>query len=242
VIEHAEAAGFEVKDYAQVSADVNELAAQGKLFSVDANKNNWATSEAIVTGGGKLRVEASPITMMKAIKNEAELQGCARAHVVDAVAIVKFLRWLEEAVGQGQHLTEVSVSARLLAFRQAHPSFVTPSFATIAGFASNGAIIHYHPQEGSNNKRIDASDMFLLDSGGQYLNGTTDITRTLHMGDASSHHKRCYTRVLQSHLQLQSALFPKGITGFQLDVIARVPLWKDGLEYGHALPSFIAFL
>jgi Xaa-Pro aminopeptidase len=168
VIEHAEAAGFEVKDYGQVSADVSDLAAQGKLFSVDANRNSWATSEAIVAGGGKLRVEASPITMMKAIKNDVELQGCAQAHVIDAVAMVKFLRWLEEAVGQGQHLTEVSVSTRLLAFRQAHPSFVTPSFATIAGFASNGAIIHYHPQEGSNNKRVDASNMFLLDSGGQY--------------------------------------------------------------------------
>lgn len=167
------------------------------------------------------------------MKNEAELQGCAQAHVLDAVAMVKFLRWLEEAVGRGEPLTEVSVSESLLKFRQANTSFVTPSFATIAGFASNGAIIHYHPKEGSNNKQIDASDMFLLDSGGQYLNGTTDITRTLHMGTPSAHHKRCYTRVLQSHLQLQSALFPKGITGFQLDVIARTPLWKDGLEYGH---------
>ena len=162
-----------------------------------------------------------------------ELQGCAQAHVLDAVAIVKFLRWLENAVAQEEHVTEVSVSERLLQFRGASASFVSPSFATIAGFASNGAIIHYHPEEGRNNRRIDASDMFLLDSGGQYLNGTTDVTRTLHFGAASSHHKRCYTRVLQAHLQLQSMVFPKGITGYQLDVIARLPLWKDGMEYAH---------
>lgn len=233
VIDHVMSSGFELKDYSEVHSDVQLLASQGKTFTLDPNKNNWATSETIVASGGKLRVEPSPITLMKAVKNEVELQGCANAHVTDAVALVKFLRWLEGAVAAGEHLTEVSVCDHLLRFRQQHASFVTPSFATISGFASNGAIIHYHAQEGGNNKRVDASDMFLLDSGGQYLNGTTDVTRTLHMGSASAHHKRCYTRVLQSHLQLHNVIFPKGITGFQLDVIARTPLWKDGLEYAH---------
>lgn len=233
VIEHATSSGFELKDYSEVHSDVQRLASLGNTFTLDPNKNNWATSETIVTSGGKLRIEPSPVTIMKAVKNEVELQGCAAAHVTDALALVKFLRWLEEAVAAGEQLTEVSVSDHLLRFRQLHAAFVTPSFATIAGFASNGAVIHYHPQEGGNNKRVDSSDMFLLDSGGQYLNGTTDVTRTLHMGCASDHHKRCYTRVLQSHLQLHNVVFPKGITGFQLDVIARTPLWKDGLEYAH---------
>jgi len=233
VAAHVAAAGFTLKDYNDVHADVQQLAAEGKTFTLDPNRNNWATSEAIVSAGGKLRVEASPITMMKAVKNEAELKGCADAHVVDAVALVKFLRWLEAAVAAAQDVTEVSVAQHLQEFRQANASFVTPSFATIAGFASNGAIIHYHARDGSNNKRIDASDVFLLDSGGQYLNGTTDVTRTLHMGHANAHHKRCYTRVLQAHLQLHNVVFPRGITGFQLDVLARVPLWKDGLEYSH---------
>jgi Xaa-Pro aminopeptidase len=188
--------------------------------------------------------KASPITLMKAIKNETELQGMRQAHIRDAVALVSFLAWLEAAVTKGVDLragpdarldfapTEFNVAKVLDSMRAAQADFVTVSFPTIAGSGPNGAIIHYHPEEATS-AAVTASSVFLLDSGGQYRDGTTDVTRTVHFGEPRDHERECYTRVLQGHIGLARARFPIGASGVALDALARAPLWAAGLDYRH---------
>ncbi|GFR40249.1 hypothetical protein Agub_g821 [Astrephomene gubernaculifera] len=174
----------------------------------------------------------SPVTAAKAIKNAAELAGMREAHLRDAVAVCRFMMWLEEQIGQGKTVTEVEVDAAITGFRSQQPGFVETSFGTIAGAGPNGAIIHYRPQPGSC-RTVDGCTLLLLDSGGQYDCGTTDITRTVHTGRPSDHQRRCFTRVLQGHIALDSAIWPEGTPGAALDTLARTALWREGLNYRH---------
>jgi Xaa-Pro aminopeptidase len=174
----------------------------------------------------------TPVSVAKAIKNEGELEGLKEAHLRDGVALVKFLSWLDKTIAEGAVLTEVDIDRELTARRAAQQGFVEPSFPTIAGAGSNGAVIHYRAQEGTC-RSVDASTMLLLDSGGQYDCGTTDITRTMHFGEPTAHQKAAYTAVLQGHIMLDSAIWPEGTPGCAIDAFARLPLWKLGLNYRH---------
>nr|XP_058945868.1 xaa-Pro aminopeptidase 1-like [Pocillopora verrucosa] len=190
-----------------------------------------------------LLIDESPVALPKAIKNPTEIRGMKNANVKDCAALCQFFAWIEREISlNSTKLTELTTEAKLLYFRTLEKNFMSPSFATISGFGPNSAIIHYKANQFTN-ARIDKSSVYLLDSGGQYLDGTTDTTRTVHFGVPTKHQKDCYTRVLKGHIDIASAVFPNDTYGRTLDVFARQPLWKVGLDYrhgtGHGIGHFL---
>ncbi|KAG9440931.1 hypothetical protein H6P81_021096 [Aristolochia fimbriata] len=208
-------------------------------------------------------LQPSPLALAKSLKNPVELDGLRKAHIRDGAAVVQYLVWLDKQMqeiygasgyfsesggtNKGKHsettkLTEVSVSDKLESFRAQKELFKGLSFPTISSVGPNAAIIHYSPDR-ETCAELDANSIYLFDSGAQYLDGTTDITRTVHFGKPSIHEKACYTAVLKGHIALDAAVFPSGTTGYSLDTLARVPLWKDGLDYrhgtGHGIGSYL---
>jgi Xaa-Pro aminopeptidase len=179
----------------------------------------------------KIIFKQSPIALMKSQKNPMELKGFESSHIRDGVAMVKFLSWLDDAVST-ETVTEISAAKKLTAFRENGKHYVGPSFGTISAFGENGAIVHYEADEESN-ATLSSNSIYLIDSGAQYLDGTTDITRTVALGVPTAEQRRCFTLVLKGHLNLIQTTFPTGTTGNQLDTIARKPLWDVGLNYGH---------
>jgi Xaa-Pro aminopeptidase len=163
-------------------------------------------------------------------------------HIRDGAALVQYFAWLEQKLLADEKIDEVESSDRLEQFRAAQEHYVGLSFATISSTGPNGAIIHYKPEK-ETCKVIDPNAIYLCDSGGQYLDGTTDVTRTFHFGTPTAYEKRCFTRVLQGHIAIDQAVFPKGTTGYLLDPFARQYLWKDGLNFlhgtGHGVGSFL---
>ena len=186
-------------------------------------------------------VQASPVALMKAVKNETEQAGFRKAMERDGVALVKFLRWLKEAVATGNE-TELSVDKRLYEFRAEQADFKGISFDTIAGYKEHAAIVHYEATP-ETDIPLKPEGLLLLDSGAQYLDGTTDITRTIALGPLTEEEKTDYTLVLKGHLHLQNAHFPAGTCGTQLDVLARIAMWKAGINYlhgtGHGIGHFL---
>ncbi|XP_046581780.1 xaa-Pro aminopeptidase ApepP-like [Haliotis rubra] len=187
--------------------------------------------------------DKSAIALMKSKKNIVERDGMQASHNRDSVALITFLERLEREVKAGQQWTEVKAAMELKKERLKQDLNRGLSFPTIAGSGSNGAIIHYNPSNATD-KQITTSDMFLLDSGGQYLDGTTDVTRTLHFGQPSDYEKECYTRVLMGHIDLALLKWPKGLYGREIDAIARAPLWEAGLRYlhgtGHGIGAYLS--
>jgi Xaa-Pro aminopeptidase len=171
----------------------------------------------------------NPITALKAIKNATEIAGIKKAHQEDGLAMQKFINWFE---AQTDAITELDVVAKLEEFRRENPHYQGASFATIAGSGANSAIVHYRATEATNRK-IAHDDVLLLDSGGQYPYGTTDVTRTLLRGEPTNKFKQHFTYVLKGHIALAQAIFPAGTTGHQLDILARQYLWQNGLDYAH---------
>ncbi|PKU88105.1 aminopeptidase P2 [Dendrobium catenatum] len=186
----------------------------------------------VQVNGHNTLFKISPISLSKALKNEAEIKGMRNAHLRDAAALAEFWAWLEDAVHKNMNLTEAEVAQKLLEFRRKQFGFIDTSFETISGYGANGAIIHYRSNPDSCSI-VGDKNLFLLDSGGQYVDGTTDITRTVHFGDPTARQKECFTRVLQGHIALDQAIFPERTPGFVLDVLARSSLWKIGLDYRH---------
>ena len=175
----------------------------------------------------------SPIKLMKAIKNDAEIHGMRRAHVRDGAAVVRaFARLQQLTKKKKKTVDEVDVAEILVEERRKDPLFLEPSFPTIAGSGANGAVIHYTAKPGTA-ASVTTEKMLLVDSGGQYLDGTTDATRTMHFGEPTQREKDIYTRVLKGHIALASAVFPTGTPGFVLEAFARRFLWQDHLDYGH---------
>ncbi len=168
-----------------------------------------------------------PCVLFKAIKNPVEIAGMRKAHIRDGAAVVKLLHWLGE-----KKVSELEVVDKLLEYRNAGELFVEPSFDTIAGSGEHGAIVHYRATKESN-RWLEQGELFLLDSGGQYFDGTTDITRTVAIGVPTAEHKKRFTQVLKGHIALATAIFPEGTTGAQLDALARQYLWADGVDYDH---------
>lgn len=184
--------------------------------------------------GGEKKVEIvrSIVGDQKSIKNEVELEGFRQSHIRDGAALVKYFSWLEEALKSGQKVTESQGADKLSSYRQELEHFRGESFTTISSTGPNGAIIHYSPDP-EKCPAIDINEIYLCDSGGQFTDGTTDVTRTWHFGHPAPEHIRAFTRVLQGHIAIDRAVFPKGTTGYLLDVLARRALWEDGLDYRH---------
>jgi len=201
-----------------------------KAVLVDGGKLNQALFESIPKGCA-IRNTMSPVFKLKGVKNEVEMAGVRSAMARDGVALTKFFIWLEEGLKSG-NLSELSVSEKLRKFRSEQENFVGESFGTIAGYAAHGAIVHYSATPESDVK-LKAENIFLLDSGGQYLDGTTDITRTVALGTPTAQQKTDNTLVLKGHISLAKAMFPSGTRGTQLDILARKAMWDLGLNYGH---------
>lgn len=220
-----EDAGIAIADYDAIYEDVKNL--EGPVL-MEKDYVNSRIGRSI-----KEPVFADdPIQMMKAVKNPVEVAGAFAAHEKDGAAVVRFWKWLEEAMKEGKPVTEISAAEQLQKFRAEQPDYLEDSFETIAAYGPNAAMAHYHPDE-DNPVKLENKGLFLVDSGGQYLQGTTDITRTFVMGDLTDEEKHAFTRVLQSHIDLAKAVFPKGARGVNLDILARQWLWNEGKDYNH---------
>jgi Xaa-Pro aminopeptidase len=227
--------GTELLPYEAFGPVLDRLGKLGQPVWLDpATVSRWSAERLRAAGAG-LHPAPSPVPAWKASKNPAELRGLEAAHRRDGLAMARFLAWLEGALGQ-DGLSERGLAARLEGFRREAPEYLGPSFETIAGYGPHGAIVHYRASEQSD-ARVRPEGVLLLDSGGQYRDGTTDITRTLWLGPAEGALfeavRREYTSVLQGHLALGRARFAAGTNGYQLDALARAPLWAAGLDYGH---------
>lgn len=238
VIDYLHAEGVAVDDYDNIIDALNSY--DGYTLLIDPATTNYTLSQ--LRGNFNLVSAPSPVPEMKAVKNEVECNGFRNAMLRDGVAMVKFLKWLEEAVPRGGE-TELSVSAKLRQLRAEQPLFMDESFDTIAGYEEHGAIVHYEPSPESD-VALRPEGFLLLDSGAQYLDGTTDITRTIQLGAVTDLHRRVYTLVLKGHLSLQNLCFPRGAAGTQLDAVARVAMWRDGMNFmhgtGHGVGSYLS--
>lgn len=203
----------------------------GKKIWIDPAKMNYA-SYLILSNQNTLLFKDSPILHSKSIKNETEIAGIREAMVKDGVALSEFLMWFEESLSKKEALTEISVGEKLKDFRAKQNLFFGESFAAIVGYKEHGAIVHYKAKE-ETNSHIKSEGFLLIDSGAQFYHGTTDITRTFALGALTDKEKRDYTLVLKGHIALAQAQFPEGTCGYQLDILARQFLWKEGLNYGH---------
>ncbi|WP_336868671.1 aminopeptidase P family protein [Sphingomonas sanguinis] len=203
----------------------------GQRVVADPERAVAAIAQALEAGGAKVLALRDPVVLTKAIKNPAEVAGHRAASIRDGAAMVRFLRWVEEECPKGGQ-TELSAAARLLACREATGLLKDTSFATISATGAHGASPHYHVTEASN-AAIELGQLFLIDSGGQYQDGTTDITRVMPIGQPSDEMRDRFTRVLKGHIGLATAVFPDGTLGGHLDSLARRPLWEVGLDYAH---------
>ena len=228
-----------LKNYDEVETYLNTFT--GRNILIDPKKTNFAIYSAINPKCNIIRGE-SPVALLKAIRDEQEIAGIHAAMQRDGVALVKFLKWLEEAVPSGKE-TELSVDRKLHEFRAAQPLYMGESFDTIAGYKEHGAIVHYSATPESD-VPLQPKGFLLLDSGAQYLDGTTDITRPIALGELTEEEKTDYTLILKGHIALAMAKFPVGTRGAQLDVLARMPIWKYGMNFlhgtGHGVGHFLS--
>lgn len=220
---------------------LDALARTGGKIRVDPTSSPAWVAERIRKTGGKPVEAPDPIVLAKAQKNPIELEGARRAHLRDALAYARFLHWFDREAPTGR-LDEIAAAERLRQLRAEHGMFRDLSFETISGAGPNGAIVHYRVTPATN-RRIVPGELYLIDSGAQYPDGTTDITRTLWTGPAKADESRCFTLVLKGMIALSRAVFPEGTTGSQLDAVARLALWSAGLDYdhgtGHGVGSYL---
>ena len=219
-------------------ADAMRNRSVGKVL-MNAKTVNFRLYEAI-SEGNEIIDEANPSQLLKACKNETEVKNIRDAHIKDGVALVKWLKWLKENVGRIP-MTEISIADKLAASRASMENFLDLSFGTICGYEAHGAIIHYGATE-ETDVPVEAKGLLLVDSGGHYLEGSTDITRTIVLGPVTPDEKRMFTLVLKGHFALAGAKFPRGVTGLNLDILARKPLWDNGLDYRHGTGHGVGYL
>ena len=207
------------------------LGKTGKRVLIETSTAPWWTATRLQTAGATLVREADPVSLPKACKNPVELEGIRAAHRRDGAAATRFLGWLSRESKSGK-LREIEVSDHLQALRQETGKLRDLSFDTISGAGPNGAVVHYHATKATE-RTLEPGSLYLVDSGGQYRDGTTDITRTVAVGAPTPEMKDRFTRVLKGHIALATARFPVGTTGSQLDTLARYSLWQVGLDYDH---------
>ena len=214
----------------------------GKTVAVDPERAVAAIFEALDKAGARIVAVRDPTILPKAIKNPVEIAGQKAAQERDGAAISRFLRWIEQEAPKGE-VDELTASDRLEALRRENPEIRDLSFDTISGAGPNGAIVHYKSSE-KTNRKLETGTLYLVDSGGQYVDGTTDITRTVAIGEPTAEMCDRFTRVLKGHIAVATSIFPKGTRGSQLDSFARRPLWEAGLDYahgtGHGVGSFLS--
>jgi Xaa-Pro aminopeptidase len=232
--------GVRLHDRNAFEAALGEL--KGQTVAVDPERAVAAIFEALDKAGAKIIPVRDPTILPKAIKNEVEIAGQKSAQQRDGAAIARFLRWVETEAPKGD-VDELKASDYLEALRREDPALRDLSFDSISGAGPNGAIVHYRSSE-KTNRKLEMNSIYLIDSGGQYLDGTTDITRTVVVGDPTDEMRDRFTRVLKGHIAVATAIFPKGTRGTQLDSFARRPLWEAGLDYahgtGHGVGSFLS--
>ncbi|MCK1492697.1 aminopeptidase P family protein [Bradyrhizobium sp. 180] len=240
------------RDHLEQSADVREpnamaptlmaLAKSGAAIALDNATAADALSRLIASAGGKPVRGSDPIALLKAVKNATEIKGTKTAHVRDAVALARFLAWIDREAPSGK-LTEIDAVEALETFRRDTGALKDVSFPTISGTGPNGAIVHYRVTRKSN-RRIAPGDLLLIDSGAQYEDGTTDVTRTMAVGEPTAEMRDRFTRVLRGHIAIARAVFPDGTTGAQLDTLARQYLWAAGVDFehgtGHGVGSYLS--
>ncbi|MBB5722821.1 Xaa-Pro aminopeptidase [Loktanella ponticola] len=235
----AEHLGADVQVHGWDAFDGYVAALKGSV-QIDPKSCPYAIKPLITNA--KLIEAADPCSLPKACKNPVEIQGSRDAHIRDAVAMVRFLAWVDAEAPSG-NLTEIDVVKSLEGFRRDTNALRDISFETISGAGPNGAIVHYRVSEDSN-REVKTGELLLVDSGGQYQDGTTDITRTMIVGEPSDEHRVCYTRVLRGMIAVSMARFPKGVAGSHLDALARTPLWQAGQDYdhgtGHGVGSYLS--
>jgi Xaa-Pro aminopeptidase len=239
------------RDHLEQSADVaepdalapklTELAQRGASIALDGASAADALNRLISAAGGK-PVRNDPVSLLKAVKNGTEIEGAKTAHRRDAVALARFLAWINRE-GPSGALTEIDAVEALESFRRDTGALKDVSFPTIAGTGPNGAIVHYRVTRKSN-RRISPGDLLLVDSGAQYEDGTTDVTRTIAIGEPTAEMTDRFTRVLRGHIAIARAVFPDGTTGAQIDALARQFLWQAGIDFehgtGHGVGSYLS--
>src|SRR6476661_4831832 len=230
-----------IAEPAQLVADLKRVGEEGATVRFDAATAAAKLTQTLESAGGKADVGADPIALMKACKNATEIKGARAAHLRDGAAMVRFLAWFAGASKSGK-LTEIAAAQALETFRRDTGRLKDVSFPTISGAGPNGAIVHYRVTEATN--RIIGKGLYLIDSGAQYEDGTTDITRTLAVGKPTAEMRDRFTRVLKGHIGIARAIFPKGVSGAKIDVLARLPLWEAGLDFdhgtGHGVGSYLS--
>jgi len=221
----------QVADSATLTADLAALGVAGKAVLIDPATAPAAIATTLGQAGARLIEKRDPVLLPKARKNQAELAGMREAHTLDGVALARFLAWFDQTAPGGT-LTEIAIVTALEAFRREEESCVDASFDTISGAGPNGAIVHYRVTS-KTDRRLNPGELMLVDSGAQYLSGTTDITRTLSTGASTPQQRDRFTRVLKGMIAISTARFPQGTSGAQLDILARQFLWQDGVTYNH---------
>jgi Xaa-Pro aminopeptidase len=219
-----------------------ELSKSGASIALDGATAADALSRLITSAGGKVVRGSDPVALLKAVKNATEIAGTKTAHRRDAIALARFLAWVDREAPSG-NLTEIDAVEALETFRRDTGALKDVSFPTISGTGPNGAIVHYRVTRKSN-RRIASGDLLLIDSGAQYEDGTTDVTRTIAIGEPTSEMRDRFTRVLRGHIAIARALFPDGTSGAQLDTLARQYLWQAGVDFehgtGHGVGSYLS--
>ena len=230
--------GIKVDDYQNVTHGLKEYFEYNILL--DPDEVNYALYRTV----SREKVEEeSPVKRMKTVKNATEIAGFRSAMLKDGIAMVKFLKWLDEACGQNGHReTEISIDRKLTGLRAEQPLYRDISFDTIAGYGAHAAIVHYEATP-ETDIPLEPHGLLLLDSGAQYLDGTTDITRTIALGPLTDEEKKIYTLVLKGHIQIELCKFPSGASGTQIDILARKDMWREGLNYlhgtGHGVGTYL---
>lgn len=236
VKDHLKKYGVKIKDYDDIEKFLGKISSTATVM-VDPNRVSDALGQAMICNKTYM---ASPVIALKGVKNESQIAGFRQAMLYDGAAMVRMMMWLEQNVANG--ITEMDVDRRLQQERAAYASNRGDSFHMIAGYKDHGAIVHYEATDESA-YTLAPEGLLLIDTGGQYLEGTTDITRTISLGNPTAAEKHDYTLILKGHLALARAVFPKGAMGVQLDVLARGPLWNEGMTYlhgtGHGVGHFL---
>ena len=231
-----------IRSYDDLGSSLDHLGSSGKKVLADPAWTNVKLTKRLTAAGARLIEEAEPCILAKAVKNETELEGARNAQIRDGAAVTRFLAWLSDTIASGHKVTELDAAAALEAERRKDPLYRGPSFDTISAAGPNAALAHYRVTEESN-RTLERGSLYLVDSGGQYPDATTDITRTIAVGTPTAEMKRHYTLVLKGHIALDRAVFPKGTSGAQIDAFARQHLWRAGLDFdhgtGHGIGSFL---
>ena len=225
--------GVQVLHYDEILLTADTLGREGPLaVFADKGKLNWELAAALEESGAEVHYGASPIPLRKAVKNEVQIEGMKEAHFVDGIVMEKFLYWIEKMTAAGERITEWDAAEKLGSLRAEIPEYRGDSFETISAYGPNAALPHYvTPSSGG--ALLEPRGLYLCDSGGQYLFGTTDITRTVPLGPFTPLEAEDYTLVLKGHIDLCTAVFPENISGCHLDVLARNPLWRTKRNFGH---------